>query len=736
MRITIPHNNRFVRGLLGLALAMLFVQCGVTQSSGRGQSSRYLATQSDSGIDGNRAWRPTRQNSIPVTRNAAVEKWVQAFQGPLKKSFDRWFARLGHYGPVIDRILDDSAVPRDLIYLAMIESGFNLSAYSSAAASGPWQFIASTGRMYGLDSKIVDERRDLESATRAAAAHLKDLYKVYGDWYLAFAAYNAGPGKVNSAIRQAGTTDYWKLASPKGRYLRQETKDYVPKLLAAMQIVKNYRHYGYTDSNFSQPLQYDRVVLTDATDIGTIAKCARTSSDVIREMNPALIRGITAPDDQTNVYLPKGARDDFRRNYAMIPPAKRLDRQVLLALAGSSASDAVPAKVSYYKVRKGDTLKAIARKHKVTESKIASWNRLGRKSQLKVGMKLKIMKPGSGVMFAGGAPVKRMSGVASIISQDTQNPMDVGSVSSRREAKSVKVEMPTMVAKLGDFSTEAIPDQPAVVITDASDFTESANFDVASIGLRGGETGSSVAGVPTTAAGIIPRVVESAAYSALAPMPAEAVQARLMPKPLVRAQHVVRRGETLQAIALQYKMTVAELKQLNNLKNNMLYANQKLVVDGKSARGSLSDTAGATKPAGVTRLHVVKTAETLSGIAQKYSMTMAAVKSLNNMSGSSVFVGQKLKVTGSGGAVISRPMASTTQSTQASVTQVKSGQKYITHKIKSGETLWTLSKKYQVKILDIKKWNALSGDAVKPNQTLKIMAMNAPVATAAQKSAL
>lgn len=736
MRVRIHHNG-FVRGLLGLVLAMPFVQCGATQGSVRGgQSSRYLAIQSDSGTDGNRAWRPTRQNSIPATRNAAVEKWVQAFQGPLKKSFDRWFTRLGHYGPVIDRILDDAGVPRDLIYLAMIESGFNLSAYSTAAASGPWQFIASTGRMYGLDSKIVDERRDIESATRAAAAHLKDLYKIYGDWYLAFAAYNAGPGKVNAAIRQAGTTDYWKLASPKSRYLRQETKDYVPKLLAAMQIVKNYRHYGYTDSNFSQPLQYDRVVLTDATDIGTIAKCARTSSDVIREMNPALIRGITAPDDQTNVYLPKGASDEFRRNYAMIPPAQRmasLDRQMLLALAGSSGSDAVPAKVSYYKVRKGDTLKVIARKNKVSESKIASWNRLGRKSQLKVGMKLKIMKPGSGVMFAGGAPVKRMSGVASIISQDTQNPMDVGSVSSRKESNPVKVEMPTMVAKLGDFSTEAIPDQPAVVITDASDFADSTRFDVASIGLRGGETGSSVAGVPNTAAGMIPQVVDT--YSALAPMAVEAAQSSLMQKPLVRIQHVVRRGETLQVIATQYRMTVAELKRLNNLKNNILYANQKLVVDGKSVRGSVSNATAETKPNGATRLHVVKTAETLSGIAQKYSMTMADVKALNNMSGSSVFVGQKLKVTGSGGAVASGSVAST-QVAKASVAQVKPGQKYITHKIKSGETLWTLSKKYQVKILDIKKWNALTGDAVKPNQTLKIMAMNAPVASAAPKSAL
>jgi membrane-bound lytic murein transglycosylase D len=347
-----------------LTMIVLLSACSTGSQSQRVYSSKKLANAALKNADSN-PWRPTQKNSIPVVVNEPVQKWVRLFNGSLRNNFSRWIGRLGYYGPTIEGVLDDEGVPRDLIYLAMIESGFNLSAKSHASAVGPWQFIASTGRMYGLNNgPFVDDRSDLVTASRAAARHLKDLYKIYGDWYLAFAAYNAGPGKVNQAIKRGGTTDYWRLSSSRSRLFRQETKDYVPKVLAALHIVKNYKKYGYNESSFSEPMQFDRVTIPDATDVAAIAKSAGTTEDVIRGLNPALVIGITPPNQGFEVYIPKGAKEEFYRRYEALPSNERV----------SSIQ---------YRTGKKDTLATVASRYGVSVGQIAKQNGKNSKQKIK-----------------------------------------------------------------------------------------------------------------------------------------------------------------------------------------------------------------------------------------------------------------------------------------------------------------------------------------------------------------
>ncbi|MDO8519060.1 MAG: transglycosylase SLT domain-containing protein [Deltaproteobacteria bacterium] len=321
-----------------------------------------------------REWRPSKGYNIPLVRNAKVEKWIRFFTGPIRGNYARWLTRASLYAPTMEKILREQGVPTDLIYLSMVESGFNPKATSHANAAGSWQFIRSTGKMYGLQSGgLVDERRDLIKSTRAAAKHLKDLHKIYGDWYLAWAAYNAGPGSVNRAIRRSGTRNFWKMTEGKTRYLRQETKDYVPRILAAAIVAKDYRRYGFSSSLFGKSLDYDVATVPDATDVDVIAKCAGTTVEDIAFLNPSLVAGVTPPGKTCAILVPGGTEERFQKNYSRIPREQRLG-------------------YSIHQVRRKETLASIANRYKVGRTTLAKANRLGTKSRLSTGSYVLIPK--------------------------------------------------------------------------------------------------------------------------------------------------------------------------------------------------------------------------------------------------------------------------------------------------------------------------------------------------------
>lgn len=291
---------------------------------------------------------------IPMTDNQYVQKWIDYFTGRGRGHFARYLQRSGRFIPYMHTVLKKYGVPGDIVYLSMIESGFNTRAASWASAVGPWQFIKSTGAMYGLNvDYYVDERRDIEKSTHAAAQHLKDLYDEFGDWYLAFAAYNAGAGKVRNAINRNGS-NFWDMVE--GNYLRQETKDYVPKILAAAMISKNPGKYGFREVEYQVPIDYEKVKMTSTTDLEVAAECAGVDPDLVRLLNSELLQDMTPPHIQGySLKIPRGTRDRFLKKYASLSPAQRM-RSI------------------EYVVRGGDSLGDIADRFGVSESQIAKAN--------------------------------------------------------------------------------------------------------------------------------------------------------------------------------------------------------------------------------------------------------------------------------------------------------------------------------------------------------------------------
>ncbi|MCB1215094.1 MAG: LysM peptidoglycan-binding domain-containing protein [Deltaproteobacteria bacterium] len=291
---------------------------------------------------------------IPYTHNKYVQKWLDYYTGKGRQGFSRHLSRLSRFMPYIHSIADQYGVPKDLVYLSMIESGFNTRAKSWAAAVGPWQFIRSTGALYGLNvDYYMDERRDIEKATHAALRHLKDLHTEFNHWYLAMAAYNAGSGKIKGAIRHNGR-NYWDMVA--GRYLRQETKDYVPKLLAAATIAKNPAKYGFHNIPYQQPVPYEKVNLSSPTDLEVAARCAGVEADLVRLLNPELLRDMTPPHiPDYALKIPLGTKKQFQTRYAALSPKERLP-------------------ISYHIVKSGEKLEGIAKKYGINSKELADAN--------------------------------------------------------------------------------------------------------------------------------------------------------------------------------------------------------------------------------------------------------------------------------------------------------------------------------------------------------------------------
>lgn len=250
---------------------------------------------------------------IPVVYNDAVKKWMHYFLNRGRDYFERYTERSGRYAPVIGKILEDEGLPRDLIFVAMAESGFQNQAKSWAQAVGPWQFMPYTGKRYGLGIDwYIDERRDPIRATIAATKYLKKLHDDFGCWELAAAAYNAGEGKMNRAIKRYRTEDFWSLR--KGRYLKAETKNYVPKIMALAIIGKNLTAFGFDELEFHEPLDFEEVSIPGNTDLVELAKDLNVEFEELQRLNPEVLRWfIPAHIESYALRLPVGTKEAFAK---------------------------------------------------------------------------------------------------------------------------------------------------------------------------------------------------------------------------------------------------------------------------------------------------------------------------------------------------------------------------------------------------------------------------------------
>jgi peptidoglycan lytic transglycosylase D len=355
----------------------------------------------------------SRALSLDLTTYAEHERvryYLDFFQGPARSRMAVWLQRMPVYESLVRERFQAAGLPSDLVYLGLIESGFSNVAVSRSRAVGMWQFMRKTARGMGLRvDKWVDERRDPVKSTDAAARYLAILTQQFnGSYYLAAAAYNAGPGRVSRGLSRLGTTvgpggsedtddseeedeeeglsdgHFFSLADT--RYIRRETKDYVPKLIAAGLIARHPETYGFPPMPAAEPFPRDSLVVHDLTGLDIIARLAGVPTTTIRELNPHYLRRATPPGKVSVVRLPAGTQSHVGQAYAALPVKER---------AGASATryrdaDAAAARGRVHVVRSGETLGSIAEDYRVSVSSLRRWNGLGKSNLIRVGQRLRI----------------------------------------------------------------------------------------------------------------------------------------------------------------------------------------------------------------------------------------------------------------------------------------------------------------------------------------------------------
>jgi membrane-bound lytic murein transglycosylase D len=390
------------------------------------------------------------KSDLPLMMTDQVASFINYFSTRGRGTLERGLVRSGRYRDMISRIFKEEGIPQDLIYLAQAESGFHPLALSRAGARGMWQFMASRASGYGLERNWwVDERQDPEKSTRAAAKHLKDLYKEFGDWYLAMAAYNSGPLTVQRAVQRTGYADFWELY--RRNVLPKETRNYVPIIIAETIMAKNPSQYGLEDVVMDKPPEVDNVKIDYPVDLRLVAECTDTPLATLQDLNPSLLRMTTPKQGEFTLNVPAGTGEKFEQAIAAIPqdmrvwwryhtvePGETLShvaaryRTTRAAIAEVNSIDAdaqlqtdakliIPVtpgrqvdkltfskRATRYKVRRGDTILSIADDFGVPADRLRKWNHI-RGNYIKAGRVVRIYRP-TGLEEASSRPTSRSSG--------------------------------------------------------------------------------------------------------------------------------------------------------------------------------------------------------------------------------------------------------------------------------------------------------------------------------------
>ena len=475
---------------------------------------------------------------IPIVFNDAVKYYIQWFSTEKRKVFGNWLKRSRHYVPIIREILKDQGMPEDLVYLAMIESGFNPKAYSHAKACGPWQFIYATGGRYGLKVNYwIDERRDPEKSTVAAAKYLRDLFNQFGCWYLAAAGYNAGEKRVERAIEKHNTNDFWELSNYNA--LPRETRAYIPQLIAAAIIAKDPEKYGFGSITYDAPIRFELVRVPRGTPLSVVAKSASIDLADVRSINPEILRGITPPNmDDYKIKLPQGT--NIQAFTSRLQVAMSHERQI--------------RDVVSYKVKKKETLASIARKYRLNQDDLYLVNECEGELRIKPGMVINLPR------FSG--PSKRRTELAkNAIESHEPKPVKGESL-----AKSGKVR----VAQSGPRQQTQGPVIHVVRKGETlASISNKYNIDIAQLKAANNLKSNTVS----------PNMkLRLARYSQKKSAQKESIGRESVKKKAPVRYHVVKKGETLKSISSKYNIGVADIKLSNNLKGDKVVPKQRLKI--------------------------------------------------------------------------------------------------------------------------------------------------------------
>jgi len=621
---------------------------------------------------------------LPVEINDLVLLHLRFFKERMPQHFARWIERKGRWEGMITQELAAHGMPKDLLYLAMIESGFNPRATSPAAAAGIWQFIPATGRRFGLRiDRYVDERRDPWKATQAAIQYLSVLYQMFGDWRLAMASYNCGESCVGRSIRKSGSSDYWRISLPR------ETRNYVPKVFAAAILGKNPRAHGFDVQPWS-PIVVDTFTVEGGLTFHQIAQSLGLPAESLAVLNPALTRGTTPPlKDNWVLHLPLGTRERF----AQVAPTLERNYQA-----------PQPQRFAY-KVKRKESLAAIAGRFGVSVADLKRWNHIGGK-KVRAGRRLVIWgdMPGMGVAISEPPLRTRGDGIPE---------------RSGWKIKSHKVRRGETLAGIGrkyGVSTSQLMEWNGL------------SAGKLKPGKRVYVSDPSAGMTDTTLIAGLPRkktesVAEIETPAASAESPASDVS-----RP---ATHRVRRGETLSSIARRFDVDPDDLRAWNDLKGDRVRNGQRLKLQGEQRK--TESVAAATRKSApervarvvkvsddpeenpVSRIHRVRMGETLESIAHQYGVAVTSLKIINRLRGSRIRVGQKLTVPGSGSSVERRTEA---PSTPAKVVAPKP--RTVRYVVRPGDSLYSIARAKATTVDSLMELNGLRKAVIRPGQVIEV----------------
>ena len=689
---------------------------------------------------------------IEMPYNDVVRSYINMYTGKRRGLVEQMLGLSIYYMPFFEQALEKEGMPLELKYLPVIESALNPDAVSPAGAAGLWQFMIGTAKDMGLTvNSLVDERRDPIRSSEAAARYLKQLYKAYGDWSLAIASYNCGPGSVNRALRRAGggKKDFWDIYY----YLPSETRGYVPAFIAANYVMNYYEDHNIGKALSKRPVVTDTVMVKQDIYFEQISEVLGIPIEELKILNPQYRKNIipgntrpyalTLPSKQCYAYI--SSEDSIKNHKADV---YRHRSEVNISDASDGYTTVEKRVTKSHRVRSRETISQVARKYGVTTSQIKKWNGL-RSNKLKKNQVLKIYvtqrvkvpvenndrnKPTTPTAPTTPEPdssttTAQPDNSSTEVDESTTDETEVvepkpektvavkyhkvrrgetlGSIARRYGISVSQLKrwngLRSNTAKVGTTLKVSNPAKQSKSTTTTT--TTTSNEKQKYYTVKRGDSLSSIAerfGV-TVAQLREWNGIEADDINAGVRIAVDASASRRVSKPEVKTStYTVKKGDGLGAIAERHGMTLQEIRELNGLKDNNIQVGQKLKVTGKASEERNE------KPEAKSSTYTVKKGDSLGAIAERFGVTVDQLRDWNGIKGNNIQAGQKLTI---GGKSKSSSKAGSSKSAKAK-----------THKVRSGESLGVIAEKYGTSAAAIRRANGIKGDNIRVGQTLKIPA--------------